>query len=894
MRNIWLWLCLLMGTVFSQSGHVFFYNSGKLSTPVYIAGSFTNWEKIPMIYREDSGGYRYEENLKPGVHEYRFVVNGRYFRDPENPHYGGVGSNSIIYIPGDEPVIKRIFPPDGTTISDSSFQVRIIFQSSSKLDFTKSQLTINKHSYPFQPESDTSAISEIITDSEPFLKYSVHLVNNKGKHNIPNYGAWYLKVKNHQPHAEAGFLRKGYTNEPLQLSGLQSTDPDYDPLTEFDWHILAENGRYTTLTSLKAAEPVVTFHQPGIYYATLRVNDGQEWSTVDTTINWILPQVKPNVTFIIPDSIIGGQNISSISLVGEFNRWKSNINKFYKNKNIWRIDTILDNGIYEYKIVVNDSLWIPDPTANQFIEDGYQGKNSIKIVNARKNILLPEIVFEKNKLIVQKPEQIDSLVICSDPNNPQALPFTISGNEITFPPHITPGNYLFYVWCTSGNKSSYIIDFQLTVTPDSHMVFNQIDISPSWLDSAIIYEVFVPQFSKHNISGKFRDILENISYFKALGINTLWFMPVYPSPNDHNYTPTEFFDVDPELGSLAEFKTLINDLHANGIKVIFDFVGNHSGDQHPFFRSAWNNPDSYFRSFYKFHALRSYEYHNDWDQLPNLNYDHTNVRQYMLEVADFWVHQGIDGFRCDAAWGVPHSFWKHLRKKIKQINPQFLLLNEVLPRDPEFHKDEFDMSYNTDLYGNILDFLNGKKSWIPIQLNFMKDQFNFPPGSSFLNYLENHDMPRFAETFDEDSYRLFSALLLLSPGVPMLYHGQEVGIKGMRSKFYPAADRMNNKKLYNYHHALIQLRKKILSNGGALTLVRDKEVLIFKNNKFLICFNLVNSAKTLQYDHLLVLNKNDVSLRKINIAPDGVLTFSELKPAKEIIIPPNGYIIIEW
>jgi glycosidase len=161
------------------------------------------------------------------------------------------------------------------------------------------------------------------------------------------------------------------------------------------------------------------------------------------------------------------------------------------------------------------------------------------------------------------------------------------------------------------------------------------------------------------------------------------------------------------------------------------------------------------------------------------------------------------------AWAVPHSFWKDFRRTIKELKPECLLINEVLPRQQVYHDDEFDMSYDTDFYGNILDVLNGRKPLSALDYGLKKTLFNYPQAAKDLRYLENHDLPRFLSIFGEKKTRVMAALLFTVPGTPLVYYGQETGMLQMRPNYRGFA----NSKWFDFFRELIKLRK----NNPALT-----------------------------------------------------------------------------
>ncbi len=298
-------------------------------------------------------------------------------------------------------------------------------------------------------------------------------------------------------------------------------------------------------------------------------------------------------------------------------------------------------------------------------------------------------------------------------------------------------------------------------------------------------------------------------------------LPVYQSPTEHGYAPTSLFRTSPNYGSLSEYRRLIWQAHRLGLKVVFDFVANHLSDQHRFVRAAFQNPASPLRRWFYWKPDGTWGFHNDWDTLVNLNYHNPWVWHTMLQAGLFWQSVGVDGFRCDVAWAVPHAFWKDFRRVIKPVQNKTLLLDEVLPRQAAFHDEEFDMSYDTDFYGNILDVLHGRKPLSAILLGIEKSRLNYPRGAQSLRYLENHDLPRFIEQFGPQLTRLMAVVLFTVPGTPLIYYGQEYGSREIRPYFYA----LHNTKWFDFYQKLIKFRtsSKALTQGRLQTVALDNK-----------------------------------------------------------------------
>lgn len=196
-----------------------------------------------------------------------------------------------------------------------------------------------------------------------------------------------------------------------------------------------------------------------------------------------------------------------------------------------------------------------------------------------------------------------------------------------------------------------------------------------WFNKAIIYQVYPKSFNDTNNDGvgDIKGIIDKIGYLKSLGINTVWLNPIYISPQiDNGYDVSNYFAVDSSLGTMKDVETLIATLHNNGMKLIMDFVMNHTSDQHPWFKDAIQNPDSIYRNYYLWAKGKKDKKPNNWGSffggsvwekvpqsddyyfhlfdkhMPDLNWKNPEVQKAVTDIAKFWVKKGIDGLRLDA------------------------------------------------------------------------------------------------------------------------------------------------------------------------------------------------------------------------------------------------------
>jgi maltose alpha-D-glucosyltransferase/alpha-amylase len=376
---------------------------------------------------------------------------------------------------------------------------------------------------------------------------------------------------------------------------------------------------------------------------------------------------------------------------------------------------------------------------------------------------------------------------------------------------------------------------------------------PLWFKDAVFYEVYVRGFYDSNGDGvgDFRGLTEKLDYLEWLGVDCLWLLPMYASPlKDGGYDISDYYSLLPEYGTLEDFRQFLEAAHARGIRVITDLVVNHTSDQHPWFIEASSSPDSPKRDWYvwsdtpeKYREARiiftdteksnwtwsesaqAFYWHRFFSHQPDLNYDNPEVQRAMLEVVDYWLDFGIDGFRADAVpylyeregtncENLPetHAFLKKLRAHIERRHPNALLLAEAnqWPEDVVEYfgqGDEFHMGYHFPIMPRLFMALR-QEDRRPI-VEILERTPDIPENCQWAMFLRNHDELTLEMVTDEErdylyneyakdkrmrlnvgirrrlaplldnSHRriqLLHALLLSLPGSPFLYYGDEIGM----------------------------------------------------------------------------------------------------------------------
>lgn len=321
--------------------------------------------------------------------------------------------------------------------------------------------------------------------------------------------------------------------------------------------------------------------------------------------------------------------------------------------------------------------------------------------------------------------------------------------------------------------------------------------TPAWFNDAIGYQIFPRSFNDANGDGigDLKGIELKLDYIQSLGASVIWLTPFYPSASYHGYDVADYFAVNPELGTLDDFKSLADAMHARGMKLIVDYVASHSGDSHPFFKDAYRNPKSKYSTWYQFNNSENTNYSSFFGvpDLPNWNHENPEVDDYLIKAALFWINLGADGLRCDDALGVRPPFWEKLRTAVKAKNPAAVLLGEVW--DTPFKLRDyfgygfdalFDFPFYTVLAGdNAVNgdaILSGKLPGTGLNSALKVAQRLYPRGAQLVRFASNHDTNRIASETGGDPrrMRLAAAAALLLPGTPFIYYGEEIGMRGTK------------------------------------------------------------------------------------------------------------------
>jgi len=438
--------------------------------------------------------------------------------------------------------------------------------------------------------------------------------------------------------------------------------------------------------------------------------------------------------------------------------------------------------------------------------------------------------------------------------------------------------------------------------------------TPDWVKHAVFYQIFPDRFAQAAIprktllksdrwepwdlppslqgykGGNLWGVIEQLDYLQDLGINAIYFTPIFQSACNHRYHTHDYYQIDPILGGNTAFQELLDAAHQRQIKIVLDGVFNHaSRGFFQFHDILENGPHSPWLDWFKIEGwpLSAYDgsqpaNYVGWAgnrALPQFNHDHPDVREYIMEIAEYWIDFGIDGWRLDVPFEVKTpGFWQEFRARVKAVNPEAYIVGEVWGDSREWlDGTQFDGVMNYLFTAPTIAFIAGDR--VKMELVESPSYFPYPPISAKeygqkiqdllalypweiqltqLNLLDSHDTARLISVAggDQASVELATLLLFTFPGAPSIYYGDEVGLEGHLDpdsrRSFPMPDSWDQDVLA-YHKKLISIRHQYpaLRTGSYNILYAEGMVYGF--------------ARCLENEELIVMVNSGTESAEINV-----------------------------
>ncbi|GIO31196.1 MULTISPECIES: alpha-glycosidase [Paenibacillus] len=422
-------------------------------------------------------------------------------------------------------------------------------------------------------------------------------------------------------------------------------------------------------------------------------------------------------------------------------------------------------------------------------------------------------------------------------------------------------SYAFRI--TAGSETIYMLDSGIyrdcpppTGGYYEFSYIHEIDVFkvPEWAKDAVFYQIMPERFANGDPSndppgtepwggqpktdnffgGDLKGVLDHLDDLADLGINAIYFTPLFKSPSNHKYDIVDYKQVDPHFGDNALLKQVVEACHAKGIRVMLDAVFNHCSEQFPQFQDVLKNGEkSKYKDWFhinKFPArvengIATYDTFGFFGNMPKFNTANPEVKAYLLGVAEYWIKEiKLDGWRLDVANEVDHHFWRDFRTVVKKANPEAYIVGEVWSDSLAWLVgDQFDSVMNYPFADKVLEFFNGGMDGATFSDRMSSLLMRYPQQTNevVFNMLCTHDTPRLLTRVggDKRKMKLSVVFLFTYMGTPCIFYGDEVGITGAIDpdcrKCMIWDREKQDRDLYDFYKMMINLRKthKALREG---------------------------------------------------------------------------------
>ncbi|MCI4648114.1 alpha-amylase family glycosyl hydrolase [Phaeodactylibacter sp.] len=427
--------------------------------------------------------------------------------------------------------------------------------------------------------------------------------------------------------------------------------------------------------------------------------------------------------------------------------------------------------------------------------------------------------------------------------------------------------------------------------------------TPEWAAQANIYEVNVRQYTP---SGTLEAFAKHLPRLKEMGVDILWFMPVYPISEARRkgslgsyYAVADYTAVNPAFGTMEEFKALVNQIHDMDMRVILDWVPNHTGWDHPWITEhpEYYTQDSLGNVIDPIDPKTGESW--GWTDVADLNYDNAALREAMIGEMLFWLEEvGIDGYRCDVAGEVPDDFWAQAVPRLRAANPELFMLAES-DHPPHRNEEWFAMNYGWEFHHLMNAIAKGEQSPLAIDTVLAKKAAVYNRGY-FMNFLTNHDENSWQGTIEERMGPAADAMAVLAftiDGMPLMYSGQEAGLNHRLKFFEKDTIPWNGFKKTRFYKTLLDLKHNnpALGNGlagGVLERITvenaTEEIYAYRRkkgaNQVVVLLNLSGEPQS------FTLSQEDLAGEYTNVFANSTV---KLTPEMSMNLNPWSYLLLE-
>lgn len=568
----------------------------------------------------------------------------------------------------------------------------------------------------------------------------------------------------------------------------------------------------------------------------------------------------------------------SVALVGSFNQWDKSANPMVFKDGRWTLTLDLPPGEHSYKFVVNDLEYVTDPNAPATGDDGFGGKNGLlRIETAKPKGPVtprgqldvhavrhrPEMPFQNRlgeralslRIATRPGDLVRATLMVEAKGQWQRTPMkrfasTSAGDYFRASLMAAPGPLRYGFWLEDKKGGRFYGVKGLSKAPRAPYVWEwqktPAFTTPDWAKGAVFYQIFPERFANgdpsndpagveawggkpgiHNhFGGDLAGVMARLDHLKTLGIEGVYFNPLFVGGSNHKYDTWDYMRIDPQFGSNEDYKRLSAAMRQAGMRVMLDGVFNHTGTGFSAFQEAVaSGPASPAWNWFTFEGFPvvqepkpNYKAWWGFSHLPQLNNANPAVRSHLFDVARHWLAPDLaDAWRLDVPNEVPRPFWSEFRSVVRGARPDGLIVGEIwADGSPWLKGDNFDSVMNYRFRTAVLDFIAYEKldsRAFGDALDQVRADYGDQVEHVLFNLLGSHDTERFlnAAKGDKRKLKLAALLQLTYPGMPVVYYGDEVGMTGgadpdnRRTMIWDPAGQDRN--VLSHYQALIHLRK---------------------------------------------------------------------------------------
>jgi glycosidase len=563
----------------------------------------------------------------------------------------------------------------------------------------------------------------------------------------------------------------------------------------------------------------------------------------------ILPFLAPQAEVVAHTfSVTLDRPATQVYLAGTFNNWDKRATKMALGSDGRTYSTTvrLQPGRHQYKFVLDEDTWITDPKGiseadgngntnsvllilpRDYVKDASPSDSEIAVSALQHSTESPYFNYDRGRLTVSlraRPNDLSRVELILEGNRRVPTRFEkiddLYGRYVVSIPWDRKKDFNYAFFVLSGYRAGVFGPTGLGA-PDNMRNAPLFKVTknyqpfevPKWVEGSVLYQIFPDRFENGDKSNDPKDVepwdaqpqyfnryggdvagvRKRIGHFSALGINCVYFNPIFKAPSNHRYDATDYLTLDPTFGTNDDFARLTRELKAKGIKTVLDGVYNHTAvDFFAFADVREKGKASPYADWYTIHSFPVQVKENpnyvawfNFPSMPKLNLSNPETRNYMLGIPQFWDQKAeIAGWRLDVANEVQMDFWRDFRKVVKGIDKDNWIVGEVWgDGSPWLKGDQWDSVMNYRFRGAVLGFVGKDGSGRPSEfLNGLMSVYNsYAPQVSrnMMNLLGSHDTPRILTLCggDRDLAKLAAVVQFTWVGAPSIYYGDELGMEG--------------------------------------------------------------------------------------------------------------------